>query len=244
MKKLLYCRFYYSHGSVTRFRKSMETLCSCWKVRWWWSIWDWSWDLHLNSVTTSTSLNRVGYDLLQQRPNFDCLSLNLYLCNLKVHHHHKYIMDTNGTTHFGLLYSNYLQLKQLLHHHRCWLGRWIALTLACKWFSTKWQLLFIRTWPEMNAPLQFANCVCSLVGEWLQFWNKYFFWKLIKVSSQDNLQIITFQFWTMEILASSKSLSSKAKLRGHTLKISKTFWPKNEFFSLSSPFHCVFCTIF
>lgn len=44
------------------FRRSMETLCSCWKARWWWNIWGWSWGLHSNSATTSTNSNRAGCD--------------------------------------------------------------------------------------------------------------------------------------------------------------------------------------
>lgn len=40
----------------------METLCSCWKARWWWSIWGWSWGLRWSSATTSTSSSRAGRD--------------------------------------------------------------------------------------------------------------------------------------------------------------------------------------
>lgn len=46
-------------------------LCSCWKVRWWWNIWGWSWGLHWNSATTSTNSNRAGCDsqlTLRQQP--------------------------------------------------------------------------------------------------------------------------------------------------------------------------------
>lgn len=40
----------------------METLCSCWKARWWWSIWGWSWGPRWSSATTSTSSSRAGRD--------------------------------------------------------------------------------------------------------------------------------------------------------------------------------------
>lgn len=53
------------------FRRSMEMLCSCWKARWWWNIWGWSWGLHWNSATTSTNSNRAGCDsrlTLRQQP--------------------------------------------------------------------------------------------------------------------------------------------------------------------------------
>lgn len=50
------------HARVLPFRRSMDMLCSCWKARWWWNIWGWSWGLHWNSATTSTNSNRAGCD--------------------------------------------------------------------------------------------------------------------------------------------------------------------------------------
>lgn len=50
------------HVHVVPFRRSTGTLCSCWKARWWWSIWGWSWGLRWSSATTSTSSSRAGRD--------------------------------------------------------------------------------------------------------------------------------------------------------------------------------------
>lgn len=56
------CVFCWFHLHVVPFRRSMATLCSCWKARWWWSIWGWSWGLRWSSATTSTSSSRAGRD--------------------------------------------------------------------------------------------------------------------------------------------------------------------------------------
>lgn len=109
------CMFCQFHVHVVPFRRSMETLCSCWRARWWWSIWGWSWGLRWSSATTSTSSSRASRDApLSLR----CRRRPLAARRERLYRH----ASANCASRRGLYFGDIVRQTPVCPHFRCIVG--------------------------------------------------------------------------------------------------------------------------